>query len=258
MCTIPKNGSSRWRALLLKMIGDRDPQVMHAAKYPNLNSSRYGQCFFDLHESFMLVRNPYVRFFSYYYDKYVRSSIASEIPSISEVIRGLNRATCEEHHCPQTSMCFFRQLQYKHILKVEELSMWYPAFVKRYKLQSVVEDGWDTLSEHHSSVEKCFYHPRGMTCDTYKSLEYPVTRQHDVCNFTNPKLFRCSLSNIEDLVKEDTDALTEFYFEDLIAFGYPSWNGRKNDFKAVSERNSSVRIIKKRRKRTSTRYGRGR
>jgi hypothetical protein len=232
MCTIPKNGSSRWRALILGLLGDAEPKHMHLPKYPDLNSSWYGRLFFVQHDSYMIVRNPYVRFFSYYYDKHVKSADGKPVPSISKVIQSLNATTCDEHYCPQTSLCSYKQLNYKHVLKVEQMSIWYPSFVKKYDLYAMVEHGWNNLGGH-SSVEECFYHPQTLSCKTYRKLGYPITRNFEVCNFTTPKAFRCSLSHMEDLNQNDVDILTTFYMKDLIALNYPTWNGKAKDFVSV-------------------------
>ena len=212
---------------------------MHTPKYPNLNSSKYGLCFFTTHDSVMIVRNPYARFFSYYYDKHVRSALfhnsSASIPAISEVVKSLKLIGCDEHYCPQTSLCSYKQLQYKYVLKVEQMSLWYPSMVNKFNLSEIVMQGWNNIGESHSSRDSCFYHPRVMSCSEYHRLDYPVTNQFDVCNFTNPRHSRCSVSHMEDLDEQVVDALTLFYMEDLEAFNYPTWNGKSENFRPVYE-----------------------
>ena len=247
MCTIPKVACSQWRALLARLLNltnsyKEDPEFPHLQIYPNLMHPLYGRFFFEAFPSIVFVRNPYVRFVSYYLDKVVAHKAEGSVPladergptsNLTEIIERLSEvkrlgAKCNGHWCPQTELCGMQNgLRYKHVFKIEKMAVWYPRLVRLLNIESVMRTGWNggghsnTLNMN-SSV--CFFHPPNMTCEEYHKRGMPVMTPKSSCmNFSLHST--CANLHMNLLSPYLVDKLSDYYVNDLKTFKYRLWNG---------------------------------
>ena len=235
LCTIPKNGHTRWRQLAWRILGRNCSDSPHKVRFPNLKHPFFGRGFWESSSHVILVRNPYTRFISWYEDKVVRQRIIKDIYSIEEAIfRLISGNLTDVHHTrPQSAYCGqLRGLTYGAIYKVENISSWYPSFIKQFNLYNFVETGWEHCA--HSFVRKrtsCFFSPESHSCESYFSQDYPVVHGKDgPCQYTSHST--CSRTPFK-LTPSQAQAITRFYKDDFIRFGYPSWDGVPNNFRIM-------------------------
>ena len=230
LCTIPKNGCSQWRWLTLRLLGHQEWRTghynVHQAVYPNIRMPPYGRSFFDANPSFVFVRNPYVRFFSYFYDKVQRNHNSSEmLKEVSVVVQRLLAEKqvglpCDEHYCPQTLLCGMNAgLEYSHTLKVENISQWFPEAVRMMGLSDFIWQDWPNGG--------CFWKPVNMSCHAYRAAFVPSDHGPN-CMLTSHST--CAAERLPALDKLTARMLSHYYKDDLKRFNYQAWNGDPKDF----------------------------
>eukprot|EP00873_Tetraselmis_striata_P015884 jgi/Tetstr1/436148/TSEL_024995.t2 len=251
MCTMPKNGCSQWKRLILKVMGagksvyldsDKPDRTVHnPRRFHPLH--RYSQKSIDemLRDQQMprvaLVRNPYARVLSAYQDKILNSDgrrwrfikhlgLKTGEPTFEEFVvalwrwqqtheKGLRVQSGIDHHFAlQSSMCGLSQDT------STDLSY-------DYVLKVEETNQWYTplvnklnLTEYVDSGwpgKRCFFSPPDAPCDGQ--------RMDDTGHFTSVDWDRHSTGAAATLANAYTPValklVTELYAEDIAAFGYP-------------------------------------
>ena len=236
LCTIPKNGCTRWRLLAWRILGGNCSHTPHAKKFPNLLHPFFGRGFWESSSHIILVRNPYTRFLSWYNDKIQKNKNIKDIDTIEEAIFRLTSGNLtDEHHTrPQSAHCGqLNGLTYDSVYKIENISVWYPNFIKRFNLNEIVETGWEYCA--HRSIgynTSCFYSPKSHSCESYTRQDYPVIRETGGpgCRYTSHST--CTRKPF-NMTPSQAQAITNFYKEDFIRFGYPTWDGAPDNFQIM-------------------------
>ena len=278
LCTIAKNSCTNWRKLLYNVLSDAGTEKLcdtttclpvdgngnnastfilarnlsgfpHVQVFPDIRHPSYGQTFFENFPSLVIVRNPYLRFLSFYLDKVAlshvhddehgserRTSSTSFHVNISEVARTLLVGSdCNEHWCPQSRQCGIAQgLRYTHVLKLEEMSAWFPKIVKLLNIESFVIHGWKryAFSATHATLDHpaddCFYSPPEWSCSRYIAQRLPeqATKRKTLESCLKFSAHStCAAVAVHLLTPEVVAIINTYYKHDFEMFNYELWDG---------------------------------
>ena len=113
------------------------------------------------------------------------------------------------------------------MLKLEEISIWYPPVVQLLNLSDVVSSGWNKKLDRVSfSRTACFYHPPALTCEDYLKLGMPQlhSSRSSKCKRLTAHS-KCARSKLHLLTPDAVRLLTEYYSNDFSTLNYTKWNG---------------------------------
>eukprot|EP00191_Tetraselmis_sp_GSL018_P007482 CAMPEP_0177619662 /NCGR_PEP_ID=MMETSP0419_2-20121207/26406_1 /TAXON_ID=582737 /ORGANISM="Tetraselmis sp., Strain GSL018" /LENGTH=174 /DNA_ID=CAMNT_0019118997 /DNA_START=629 /DNA_END=1153 /DNA_ORIENTATION=- len=152
----------------------------------------------------------------------------------------------DSHFAPITEQCLISNgFQYDYILKLEQLDTWYVTFLELTRLQQEAAYGWhiDSYFNVLKQEQTCFYRPRGLDCSDVEKTAADCLERHPQSQQGNqsapaasthqqPKFQRSATGAdhvLHDFYTPDLAAkVTEIFRPDLVAFGYPAWDGRSN------------------------------
>eukprot|EP01024_Parvocaulis_polyphysoides_P007493 TRINITY_DN1222_c0_g3_i1.p1 TRINITY_DN1222_c0_g3~~TRINITY_DN1222_c0_g3_i1.p1 ORF type:complete len:347 (-),score=38.32 TRINITY_DN1222_c0_g3_i1:351-1391(-) len=174
ICSIPKTGVTRVKVLLMRVAGIKGgvhkqsnwkflPLLQHDEKLRLLTNKNVLRI--------RLVRNPYIRALSMYFDKVVQHSKLIELwgfesfpPSFDDwVAKYFERKNSgyffDTHYSPQFEHCWGNfGFKFDYVLKIERQNFWYPCLVEKLNLWNFVMRGWD--DEDH-----CYFSTPTVPCN---------------------------------------------------------------------------------------------
>jgi hypothetical protein len=270
ICVNAKGGSSRWKMLLHKAMGDKSflhhsPHML-TMKWLSPAQMSLGALQAPETLSFILVRNPYVRALSGYLDKIhmdplpsvnnklygkklgprhyqltdqrFRSSFGQYVHFINGTGRDLLK---DVHFKPISEQCF--SMRNDVVLRVEEIHEWYPELIRFLGIEEHARKGWAEESEWNLGSQadrECFYPRPDGDCDHWSvGVGTPdgLHSMKEVEGSTGGAKTMHATNAAGKLAEHYTPALaatvTKIYARDLRTYHYPHWNGVLEDFKVV-------------------------
>ena len=252
MCSAPKKGTTSWNNYFL-FVNEGISLTKIQQKFSGNVYTLYGR---NLSASFLanvnttnekisgllrkmdriiIARNPYTRFISSYLDwlgRVNKTQAEVPFPEFVEKYQARNfsvfRGYPMNHIDPVSNWCQFSQVGYM-VLKVEEQALWFNELLRRYKMETIMED----------------YIKKGNGIIVYKSLLNSQSYLRDfvasvIGNEAYPsELYKSthrqnSSSYIQKFyTPEIADIVTSLFMKDFVNFQYPLWDGQPETFRHV-------------------------
>jgi len=248
LCVPQKNGNRNFGGVLHMMwFGSPPSSFDEVVKVmPKYDFTQVSPC----KQVWIVTRNPYTRFLSLYlqkvsvnclHDQSVDKKLclleknrlafklgyeASKPPDFPEFVHLVDRWTTKygnhlcsiDHHmCSQVAGCVFRDAAALRVLKLEEMSTWFPSFAEELGLTENDLSGskWTSFSG-----QPCYYTSTGDCADMLKTIE---KTDHVVLDHVHAT----SASSQTAVYTPEAAALVyKFYKKDFEILGYPLWDGR--------------------------------
>lgn len=219
----------------------RDPGMVHRSNQQamTLTYSWDGQQSspFSTYPRAIVTRNPYIRFLSSYLDWRARfdpDRRRNNSVSFSQFTHFVQQhdfqgyAVLWSHIWPVSRACDTAQLGYDFVLRLEEMNLWYSAFLDHFDLRRFV----DALSADGFHLFKPTVHQDDALLRDYFAQATGLTPWGGEA--WNSSHHRGAVDKVSEYY---TPALAEMVFdlqrEDFINFGYPAWNGDPHTFRYV-------------------------
>eukprot|EP01025_Chloroclados_australasicus_P019831 TRINITY_DN2087_c1_g1_i5.p1 TRINITY_DN2087_c1_g1~~TRINITY_DN2087_c1_g1_i5.p1 ORF type:complete len:381 (-),score=11.93 TRINITY_DN2087_c1_g1_i5:1104-2246(-) len=240
LCAMPKNGVTRTKVLIMRIIGAKG-DVHYGAKYQyvhDLSDDERQRVLTDPQiPRIKLVRNPYIRAISMYKDKIINENSFKDgyyvgwhmkfkyLPSFDQFVQQLHsnyqqRRFINEHFATQYEHCWENVgLNFDYVLKIEQMNSWYPCFVRDLNLWQYVMHGWNDWDHCYLSTDDvpC----NGPHQNNHGKLIYSQGQKDGI----SPKHNRNSTQYFNKIYANETTAklVTEVYLNDIVRYNYPFW-----------------------------------
>jgi len=262
LCLPEKVASTTWKSLFIKTLEYNlfetqirkgvDPHFVRFNETKNVLNPRSARIIANAIldpniPRIMFTRDPYSRALSGYADK-----VADTTESPFDFHPGLGKSASffeftqylfdhsplNEHFQRLTDRCMLPMgMRYDYYLKIETMPQWYEPLIDMLDLRDEASWGWDYTSYWRPAIngetpDKCFYTPPGKTCKDMFNYPAPESKAiHTVQRRMNEQKEKVIH------VKNSGTKLKQYYNEtsvkrittyakcDLLAFGYPEWDG---------------------------------
>jgi hypothetical protein len=233
---------------------------VHLAEYPTLYHYDMPDIIPESFPVFALGRNPYTRVLSGFLDKMTEQSHrGNDWDTLRMTNIGIGRGEgagffeatqdgfreflqlltaqvmagkrVNEHFAPMVDVCNMAQVPYHYMLRLEDMSQWYPCFRQGLNLHHFTDSGWDHERNHRSDWYSphntgCWWSPAGVTCDEYqmKADEFVVGQRANIrASGTDPNDVHSTNADEQWRLFYDqrmADMVYDTYIVDFKAFGY--------------------------------------
>ena len=254
LCTVPKTGSSLFKALAIKANGGPDMFVAldDKKKYrPHMSKTTRNHNMRNLPKEsakdllsriprVLITRNPYERHISAYFDFLTRNfknknkSLEEGLETVSfedytEMVTKYNFKGYDfipSHHTQSISkVSSYEETNYNYVFRLEEMDLWFPTFVKDFGLEKAIEeiheDGGDF---YHQSTDP------DSTAISQRAFEIvgkqPWKGERPETNHQRNSADRLFEYYTPELARK----VFNKFREDFEHFGYPAWDGNPATF----------------------------
>ena len=242
MCMAPKTGCTGFLevATLVNLnisMGDarKNPGIIHTKYIADLRVYSWdGQQSspFSSYPRVIVARNPYIRFISSYLDWQHRFDGERNV-SFRQFTHFVQRRDFQgyqvlwDHIWPVSRECGTTRLGYDFVLRLEEMNLWYSAFLLHFDLRYFV----DALSADGFNLFELTMNDDALLRDYSAQVTGLSPWGGKAWNSSH---HRGSADKVAEYYTPELAGLVfDIQREDFVNFGYPAWNGDKHTFRYV-------------------------
>lgn len=125
-------------------------------------------------------------------------------------------------------------LSYGHVLRVEDINLWYDDVVRLLGLQHLTSSGWPDAEQCFFSTPLNACNGPKVTVDERGGVEFVHPGAEEADGFTGHATGAGSAELLLSYYDEKlADMVTEMFQPDIELFGYPTWDGTKENLQLV-------------------------